>query len=43
MSGDSLIALIFLAVFVLALVGTPFIMALRMANKRDHEPRHHAH
>ncbi len=43
MSGDTFIALIFMGIFILALVGTPFIAALRMANKRDHGPHHHAH
>ena len=41
MSGDTLIAMILMAVFILALVGTPFIAALRMADKRDHDQ--HAH
>ena len=41
MSGDTLIAFILMAVFILALVGTPFIAALRMADKRDHDQ--HAH
>lgn len=41
MSGETLIGMIFMAVFVLALVGTPFIAALRLADKRDHDQ--HAH
>ncbi len=41
MSGDALIGLIFMALFVLALVGTPFIAAIKLAGKRDHDS--HAH
>ncbi len=43
MSGEDFIGVVFIAVFVLALVGTPFVAALRAASKRDRDRQHPAH
>lgn len=43
MSGEDFIAMVFIAVFVLALVGTPFVASLRLASKRDRDRQHPAH